>query len=96
MAINVSVPYNSGLLPAIVLFIKNLNASKPSEHAPPGEKLSKCLVGNIGCRDKEFLVSKGFPNNVTTSGQQYNIREKPSVIPVLVFRFSVPVRCFCF
>ena len=26
------------------------------------------------------MVSKGFPNNVTTSGQQYNIGEKPSVI----------------
>ena len=27
------------------------------------------------------MVSKGFPNNVTTSGRQYNIEEKPSVIP---------------
>ena len=26
-----------------------------------------------------FMVSKGFPN-VTTSGRQYNIGEKPSVI----------------
>ena len=61
--------------------MKNLNASKPSEHAPPGEKLSKGLGGNIGCRDKDFfMVSEGFPNNVTTSGQQNNIREKPSVI----------------
>ena len=61
--------------------MKNMNASKnPSKHAPSGEKLSKGLGGNIGCRDKNlFMVSKGFPN-VTTSGQQYNIREKPSLI----------------
>ena len=31
---------------------KNLNASKPSEHPASGEKLSSCLGGNIGCRDK--------------------------------------------
>ena len=31
---------------------KNLNASKPSEHPPSGEKLSKYLGGDIGCRDK--------------------------------------------
>ena len=30
----------------------NLNASKPSEHPPSGEKMSKGLGGNIGCRDK--------------------------------------------
>ena len=60
--------------------MKNLNASKPSEHAPSGKKMSKGLGRNIGCRDKNFfMVSKGFPN-ATISGQQYNIREKPSVI----------------
>ena len=67
---NVSVQYNSGLLPDIVLFMKNLNASKPStpsEHAPSKEKMSKGLGGNIGCRDKNFMVSKEFLNNVTTS-----------------------------
>ena len=41
--------------------------------------MSTGLGGNIGCRQKLFMVSKGFPN-VTTSGQQYNIKEKPSVI----------------
>ena len=61
--------------------MKNLNASKPSEHPPSGEKLSKGLGGNIGyCRDKNFfMVSKGFPD-LTKSDQQYSIREKPSVI----------------
>ena len=34
------------------VFKKNLNAPKPSEHAPSGEKMSKGLGGNIGCRDK--------------------------------------------
>ena len=52
-----------------------MNASKPSEHPPSEEKMSKGLGGNIGCR-----VSNEFPN-VTTSGQQYTIGEKPSVIP---------------
>ena len=41
--------------------------------------MSKGLGGNIGCRQNLFMVSKGFPN-VTTSGRQYNIGEKPSVI----------------
>ena len=42
--------------------------------------MSKGLGGNIGCRETYlFMISKGFPN-VTTSGQQYNIGEKPSVI----------------
>ena len=26
------------------------------------------------------MTSKGFPNNVVTSGQQYNIGEEPTVI----------------
>ena len=34
---------------------KNPNASKPSEPPPSGEKLSKYLGGNIGCRDKDSL-----------------------------------------
>ena len=34
------------------LFKKNLNASKSSEHPPLGEKLSKKIGGNIGCRDR--------------------------------------------
>ena len=33
------------------------------------------------------MVSKGFPN-VTTSGRQYNIGEKPSVILLLLLLFS--------
>ena len=32
------------------VFKKNLKASKLSEHPPSGEKLSKDLGGNIGCR----------------------------------------------
>ena len=38
-----------------------LNASKPSEHSPPGEKLSKYLGGNIGCRDKTLDGIKSVP-----------------------------------
>ena len=63
------------------MFKKNLGASKPYEHPPSGEKMSKGLGGNMGGlkRQNLFVVSYGFPN-VTTSGQQYNIKEKPSVI----------------
>ena len=44
------------------MFKKNLNASKPSEHPPSGEKLSKYLRENIGCRDKNSLwYQKGSP-----------------------------------
>ena len=58
------------------LFKKNLNASKPS-----GEKLSKYLGGNIGCRDKNpSWYQKGSPMMVVTLGQQYNVGEKPTVI----------------
>ena len=39
-------------LPLLWLFKKSLNASKPSEHPPSGEKMSKGLGGNVGCRDK--------------------------------------------
>ena len=38
-----------------IVFKKTLNASKPSEHPPSGEKMSKGLGGNIGSRDKTFL-----------------------------------------
>ena len=42
MAINVSVQHNSsGLIPDIILFKKNLNASKPSEHPPQVEECLK-------------------------------------------------------
>ena len=55
-----------------ILFKKNLNASKPSDHPPSGEKMSKGLVGgNIGCRDKTYFCtiypcdfsSMSVPNN---------------------------------
>ena len=36
----------------LLLFKKNLNASKPSEHPPSGEEMSEGLGGNIGCRDE--------------------------------------------
>ena len=80
---NVGVQHNKGgFLLGVILFKKNLNASKPSEHPPSGGKMSKGLGGNIGCRDnKTSLWYQGFAN-VTTSGQQYNIEEKPSVIQV--------------
>ena len=41
MAINVSVQYNGGLLLDVILFKKNLNASKPSEHPPQVEECLK-------------------------------------------------------
>ena len=45
-------------------FKKNPNASRPSEHPPVrGGKMSKCLSGIIGCKDKTsswHLI--GFPN----------------------------------
>ena len=42
MAINGgSVQYNGGSLPDIILFKKNLNASKPSEHPPQVEECLK-------------------------------------------------------
>ena len=46
------------------MFKKNLNASKPFEHPPSaGEKLSKGLGGNIGCRDKTSSRHlNGFPD----------------------------------
>ena len=33
------------------------------------------------------MVSKGFPN-VTTSGRQYNIGDKPSVVPYAYINFQ--------
>ena len=41
---------NLSLLPCVIK--KNMNASKPSEHPLSGDKMSKGLGGNIGCRDK--------------------------------------------
>ena len=45
-----------GVILMATVFKKNLNASKPSEHPPSGEKMSKGLGGNIGCRDKGFSL----------------------------------------
>ena len=67
------------------------SASKPSEHPPSRVKISKGLGGNIGCRQNFFMVPNGFPN-VTTSGQQYNIGEKPSVILYTVHLHKSPCR----
>ena len=36
-------------------------------------------MGTLAVETNLFMVSNGFPN-VTTSGQQYNIGDKPSVI----------------
>ena len=41
MVINISVQYNGVFLPDIILFKKNLNASKPSEHPPQVEECLK-------------------------------------------------------
>ena len=38
---NVSVQHNGGFLSGIILFKKNLNASKPSEHPPQVEECLK-------------------------------------------------------
>ena len=62
------------------MFKKNLNAFKPSEHPPSGEKMSKGLGGNIDCKYKITSWHLNGSPNVTTSGQQYNTGEKPSVI----------------
>ena len=46
----------------VELLKKNLSASKPLEHPPSGEKVSKGLGGNIGCRDKtSSLYQMGSP-----------------------------------
>ena len=42
-----------------------LNGSKPSEHPPTGEKLSKYLGGNIGCRDQKGSPMFSSPRLVT-------------------------------
>ena len=45
-----------------IVFRKNLNASKPSEHPPQVEECLKGLGGNIGCRDKtSSWYQKGSP-----------------------------------
>ena len=56
---------------------KNLNASKPFE----GE-LSKCLGGDIGCKDEKklfMIINRGSPM-VVTYGRQYHVEEKATVI----------------
>ena len=45
----------SGCLSLALRLKKNLNVSKPPEHSPSGG-VSKYLGGNIGCRDKLFMV----------------------------------------
>ena len=63
MAINVSVQYNSGLLPDIILLTqcskKNLNALRPSEHLP-------VRGGNV----------KTFRWDVTTRGTRLNVMKR--------------------
>ena len=53
--------YDRTVLPPMILGLcflgyrslkKNMNVSKPSEHPPSVEKMSKYLGGNIGRRDK--------------------------------------------
>ena len=47
---------NIAITAAAVVVVKlcktKLNASTPIEHPPSGDKMSKGLGGNIGCRDK--------------------------------------------
>ena len=59
MVVTLGQQYDAGEKPTVTLytyivFKKNLNASKPSEHPPSGEKMCKGLVRweRIGCRDK--------------------------------------------
>ena len=63
---------------------KNQNAPRPSEHPPvTGKKVSKRLGGIKGCKYKtsSWHLNR-FPDNrmQITSGQQYNVGEKPTVI----------------
>ena len=62
------------------VFKKNLSASKPSEHPPSGGKCLKAYVGTLAVETKPLHGGIKRVPNVTTSGQQYNIGEKPSVI----------------
>ena len=58
-----------------------MNASRPSEHPPVRGKISERLGGIIGCKDKTSTCHlNGFLNGVVTLSQQYNIREKPTVM----------------
>ena len=59
---------------------KSRNASKPSEHTPDGEKMSKRLGGIIDCKDKTSLWHLiGVPDGSGVR-QQYHVGEKPTVI----------------
>ena len=57
--------HGEGALPDydfLFLCKKNLNAFKPFEHPPSGEKVSiKGLGGNIGCRDEISWYQTGSP-----------------------------------
>ena len=61
---------------------KNQNSPKPSEHPPVRvEKMSKRLGGIKGCKYKTSSWHlNGSPMEITL-GQQYNVGEKPTVIP---------------
>ena len=68
MAINVSVQYKCGLLPDVILFKKNLNASKPSEHPPQVEECLKVQVGTLAVETKPLHGIKRVPQcNYTRS-----------------------------
>ena len=64
-----------------LVLIKNLNASKPSEHRSSGEIMSKGLSGNIGCRDK------------TSSWYQTGSPMKPHRVSCMLSGRSPPLYC---
>ena len=80
------------------VFKKNLNASKPSEHPPSGEEMSKGLGENIGCMHRDKTSSwhlNGFPDgNVlateeTTATQQVNHK-------AIAYAYAyIKARCTC-
>ena len=60
----------SGGLAAFSFFLKNLNASRPSEHPTSGGNMSKCLGGMIDCKCKTSSWHlNGFPDGGRTLGQ---------------------------
>ena len=49
---------------------KNMKASNPSKHPPNhGGQISKCLGGNLGCKDKNSSWHlNGFPDGSSSIG----------------------------
>ena len=67
-----------------IVFEEKSDAPRPSEHPPVmGGKMSKRLGGIKGCKYKtSYGILTGSPMRITL-GQQYNVGEKPTVIPYI-------------